>query len=73
MIVQTKILVETETGDIWEDYSLNLALYVCHQRDEYGSIVQLKWLDFPVNVQLSFEEITEYLQILNTFETVSLN
>ena len=73
MFITTKILIVSKDGEYWEDYTFNLSLYVCHERDGDWSVVQLKCMEFPVTVQLSFEEITEHLQILNTFETVNLN
>ena len=73
MFITTKILVVTEEGEHWEDFGFNLSLYVFHERDQFGSVLMLRYMEFPVTVQLSFEEITEHLQILNTFETVNLN
>jgi len=73
MLIQTKIYCELDETNWWDDYMFDLSNYISHSRSDDFSLLLLRGMDGPVTIQLSFEDLATQLQILNTFETISLN
>lgn len=74
MLIQTKILCEVDEATWWDDFMFDLTRYVSHSRfDEDYSSLLLTGMVAPIMIQISFDDLVEHLEILNTFETISLN
>lgn len=79
MTIKTQILCK-EPGEFdsipreyWEKFEFDIRSYVAHSEHDFGSVLYLSGLLVSVVVKLSFEELSEKLQIFNSFETIGLN
>ena len=79
MTIKTKILCKeiidcAETPrEYWENFEFDVRHYVAHSEHDDGSILYLSGLLVSMVVKLSFEELSEKLQIFNSFDNIGLN
>jgi len=78
MLIRTKVLnIEYKEGDIkteqWDDFQFRLNGYLAHAMEGDYSELFLNGLPHSIIIQLSFDELSAELEILNNFETISLN
>tara|TARA_Y100001937_G_scaffold70937_1_gene96572 strand:+ start:252 stop:491 length:240 start_codon:yes stop_codon:yes gene_type:complete len=79
MTIKTQILCKEQTEhdstprEYWEKFEFDIRSYVAHSEHDLGSVLYLSGLLVSVVIKLSFEELSEKLQIFNSFETIGLN
>ena len=79
MTIRTKILCkesidgEEYPREYWENFEFDIRSYVAHSDHECGSILYLSGLLVSMVIKLSFEELSEKLQIFNNFDSIGLN
>lgn len=79
MRFKTKILVieqDEETGkrlEYWDKFEFYPTKYISHLEHEHGSVLYLSGAQHPFVIQFSFEELSNQLDFLNTFEFINLN
>ena len=79
MTIRTKLLCkelldgEEIPREYWENFEFDIRSYVAHSEHDNGSVLYLSGLLVSMVVKLSFEELSEKLQIFNSFDTMGLN